>query len=325
MSIQEMIIEKLKSNQDAWISGESLSHELGVSRTTVSNYMQQLLTDGYEIEKSTKKGYRLTELPDLLNADLIKKDLKTTTFGQQDIYYFKEIDSTNTKAKQLATDSAAEGTLVISETQTGGRGRKNRNWFSKPHKNIHLSLILRPQIAPSEAPALTLMTAVALSEAITELTDIDIKIKWPNDLLVNKLKLAGILTELSTDMDSIDYVVIGIGLNVNINHAEFPEELSQIATSILAETDEKLVRVNILQNFLRLFEKYYNIFIKDGTEKILKRWKELSNVIGRDIEIEMIDKTVKGKVIDIDEQGVLVIEDKSGQRQNIFSGDLRIL
>jgi BirA family biotin operon repressor/biotin-[acetyl-CoA-carboxylase] ligase len=325
MSIQKEIINKLKKNLTNWISGENLSQELDVSRTTISKHMLQLIDNGYEIEKSTKKGYRLNELPDLLSTARIKKNLTTKVFGQQDIFYFKEIDSTNTQAKQLATENSPEGTLIIAESQNKGRGRRSRSWFSTPHKNIHLSIILRPKIAPSDAPALTLMTAVALAETIKELAEIDVKIKWPNDLLVNKLKLAGILTEISADMDSIDYIVIGLGLNVNTKIEDFPEELNGIATSIFSETDKKLARANIIQLFLCWFEKYYNLFISEGTQKILKRWKELSNIIGREIEIEMIDKTVQGKVIDLDEQGVLVIEDKSGGRQNIFSGDLKIL
>ena len=215
MVTKDQLLVYLKEKRRTWISGELLSDELSVSRSAVWKHIRKLREEGYVIESSPKKGYLLRRDSDLLLPNEIRHGLNTKVFGKKDIEYFKEIDSTNTKAKDLAQGGAPEGTVVIAEKQTKGRGRRGRTWLSPEGDGIYATLILRPAMSPGEAPRITLMTAVAVAEALLSLIQIDIRIKWPNDILVNGRKLAGILTEITADMDAVNYIVVGLGLNVN--------------------------------------------------------------------------------------------------------------
>ena len=236
----------------------------------------------------------------------------------------KETDSTNTRAKELAAQGAPEGTLIIAEKQTKGRGRRGRNWFSPPGGGIYFSLILRPAISPGETPRITLMTAVVLAETLISMMKLKLRIKWPNDILVNGKKLAGILTEISTEMDAVNYIVVGLGMNVNTRFKNFPSEIKKSATSILIENGKPFPRVRLIQHYLKLYEKYYDMFKKNDFEPIMKRWKELADIIGKEIKVDVIGKTHIGKVIDVDNDGVLILKDDQGVLQRIFSGDVTL-
>ena len=323
MAARDQILLHLEKGKGNWVSGESLAKKLAVSRSTIGKHISQLKDDGYQIESSPKKGYLLQKTSDLLTPREIRDALETKVFGKRDIVYFTEADSTNTKAKDLATKHAPEGALVLSEKQTKGRGREERNWFSPSRDGIYLSLILRPTIPPREAPGITLLTAVAVAEALLSLTRLKIAIKWPNDILVGGKKLAGILTEIGTQGDSIDYVVVGLGLNVNT--PRFPDDIRDKATSMLIETGKRFSRVKVIREYLKWYEAYYEVFKNIGFEPIRKRWRELTNMIGQQITVEMIDKRCRGEVQDIDKDGALIITDRTGKSHRIIFGDVTVI
>ncbi len=322
MTTKDSLLLYLKKHKNRWVSGEHLSHKLAVSRAAVNKHIRKLREDGYHITSSTKKGYCFQGAGDLLIPAEIQEGLKTRIFGKPDIISFDNTDSTNIQARLLAEKGAPEGTLVLAEKQTSGRGRKGRTWFSPPGRGIYASLILRPAMPPSEVPGITLITAVAAAESLIALTKLPIKIKWPNDLLINSRKLAGILTEISTEMDAVNYIIVGIGLNINTPPEDFPEEIKPIATSVLAESGKTFSRVDILQAFIHQYEACYDQFKQEGFTGLRKRWKALTDIIGRNIKVEKVDATLSGQVVDVDNDGVLILKDNKGQMHRVFSGDV---
>ncbi len=323
MTIKEQLLLHLKDNMDAWISGESLSQQLGVSRAAIWKQARNLKEEGYIIQSSPKKGYHLCEISDLLLPGEIRERLGNNLFGGQQIYYYKELETTNLKAKELASQGVPEGTLIIAEKQTKGRGRRGRSWFSPAGYGIYASMVLRPSIAPTEISSITLMAAVSAAEALIALTPLNVRIKWPNDILLNDKKIAGILTEISSDMDIVDYLIIGIGMNINTPKDLFPPEIKETATSILIETNRPFQRVEILSEFLKIYEHYYINFKKSGIEPIMGRWKELANIVGKRIEVDVMGQKYRGDVVEI-ENGILILKDH-GRTHRIFSGDVTIL
>lgn len=324
MTTKNKLLVCFKEQKGEWVSGESISNKLSVSRTAIWKQVCNLKADGYVIESSSKKGYLLSRTPDLLLADEIREKLNTSVFGKQDIIHLKETDSTNTRAKDLASHGAPEGTVVIAEKQTKGRGRRGRSWFSPLSDGIYASLILRPAISPVVASKITLMAAVAVAESLLSLTQLDVRIKWPNDILINGKKIAGILTEISTEMDRVDYIVIGLGLNVNTSFKNTSKEVRERATSILAETGKRFPRIKLIRAYLQFYEKYYEMFNKSGFEPIMSRWKELANIIGQRIIVDTISKKYIGEVLNVDDDGILILKDDRGITHRIFSGDVTL-
>ncbi len=322
MDTKDKIILNLKANMGNWISGEQLSKNFEISRAAISKQIRKLRQMGYEIVSSPRKGYLLESVSDLLLANEIKEGLKTKILGRKDIVSFTETDSTNTQAKDLAIKGAPEGTLVIAEKQTMGRGRRGRAWFSPKGDGIYASLILRPTIPPSEAPLITLLTAVVAAETLKSVTELNPRIKWPNDILINGKKIAGILTELSMEMDAVDFVIVGIGLNVNTPVSCFDEEIKDIATSVFIETGKRFERTTLIKKYLEHYEAYYEMFNKKGFKPILQKWKALADIIGRRITVDMISKKHVGQVVDVDVDGVLVLKDDNGKLHRIYSGDV---
>ncbi len=325
MTTKEQLLSYLKKEMGNWVSGESLSNKLSVSRAAIWKHIKKLKEEGYHIESSPKKGYLLSRISDLLLPAEIEEGLDTRIFGKGNIVYFNEINSTNIKAKELAAMGTPEGTLVVAEKQTNGRGRRGRSWFSPSGDGIYASLILRPAMSPIELPRITLMTAVAVSEALLSLTRLKIRIKWPNDILVNGKKIAGILTEISTEMDEVDYIIVGLGLNVNTPYESFPEDIRETATSILIETGKQFSRAPIIREYLRWYEKYYEIFKKRGFESIMQRWKQLADIAGERIMVDVLGEKFIGEVLDVDNDGVLLLMDSEGKTHRIFSGDVQIM
>jgi BirA family biotin operon repressor/biotin-[acetyl-CoA-carboxylase] ligase len=324
ITTRDNILFYLKKNKGIWVSGESLSSHLDVSRAAVNKHIKRLRQEGYTIESSTKKGYFLKTFDDLLLADEIREGLDTRIIGRTDILHLKETDSTNLQAKNLAAEGAPEGTLIVAESQHSGRGRKGRTWFSPPGLGIYSSLILRPAISPTEAPGITLMTAVAAAEAVIALTGIPARIKWPNDIMVKNRKLAGILTEISTEMDSVDFIIVGFGMNVNTPADDFPSDIKKIATSVYAETGKRFPRVKMLQTYLKNFEVHYETFKKEGFSGIREKWKALTEIIGKKVTVRKVAGEITGKVMDVDHEGVLILQDENGEIHRIFSGDLLV-
>jgi len=325
MSTREVLLDGLKQGLGAWVSGQALSDRLSMTRTAIWKHVHALKEDGYDIEASRRKGYRLRGVPDLLLVHEVRNDLRTRSFGRKDIHYFRQTDSTHLRGRELAAGGAPEGTLVIAEEQTHGRGRLQRSWFSPPQQGIYVSLILRPAIPPTEAPRITLLTAVAVADALLALTPMAARIKWPNDILVHGKKIAGILTEISTGMDAIDYMIIGLGLNVNIPAGDFPEEIRSQSTSVLAETGVSMMRSPLLGKYLEYFEHHYDIFQRQGFDPVMRRWKELSEMLDCRVRVDTIGRQHVGKVAGFDQNGFLMLQNDQGETIRVFSGDITLL
>ncbi|HWQ76750.1 MAG TPA: biotin--[acetyl-CoA-carboxylase] ligase [Syntrophomonas sp.] len=324
MTIRTTVLQALKERKGEWISGEALSGKLDVSRTMVWKHVKQLQGSGYEIESSSRKGYRLVACPDVLSPDEVKDGLTTDLLGRGEYFYYSSIDSTNNQARTLAAEGYAEGTVVVADTQTEGRGRRGRNWYSPAGQGIYISLILRPQMPLKEIPRISLMIAVAVAETLEKELALPARIKWPNDILINGRKVAGILSEAVTDLDGIEFVVAGIGLNINNPMRDFPNDFRTDPTSVLAETKQPASRVQILQSLLASLEKYYFILQQGNFTDILQRGRQLSMVIGQRVSLEDGGRLVSGRAVDIDENGFLVVCDATGENHTIFSGEIEV-
>ena len=316
------ILEMLRTRVGQFVSGEELGRQLGISRTAVSKQIQKLRQEGYDVESTVSHGHRLQRLPDLLRPEEVCPRL-TTQFIGSEIYYYTEIGSTNDEAKKRAVSGCPEGTLVITETQLGGRGRLARGWFSPVGKGIWFSVVLRPPFPPQEAPKCTLMAAVALNRAIREVTGIPCGIKWPNDILCNGKKIVGILTEMSAEMDAINHIVIGIGINVNIEANEIPPELKEIATSVLMETGVAVSRIDLFIKVLERLEELYLLVKTDGFAAVLSAWRQESITLGRMVNVIAPDKSFAGKAVDIDGDGALLVQTDQGM-ERVLAGDVSI-
>lgn len=326
MSTKDQLLILLKEGRGNWVSGELLGSRMAISRSAIWKHMCALKEEGYVIESSRKKGYILRQIPDSLLAHEIGDDLNTKTFGKKGIFYFKETTSTNIIAEQYAKEGVPEGALVIAEKQTHGKGRRGRSWFSPAGEGVYMSIILRPPISPNEAPKLTLIASVATAETLLCLTSSRITIKWPNDVLINEKKVAGILTEISAEIDKIHHVIVGIGVNVNTPEESFPSDIKDRATSIFVETGEHISRVKVVQTFLERFEKRYEQFKSNGFQSVMLRWKQLTDMIGKNISVGLIDNTsFTGEVVNIDEDGFLLLKDNEGTLHKVVSGDVTVL
>jgi len=255
MTLRDAVLQALKENKNGeWLSGETLSESLKVSRTTVWNQIKALLAEGYKVESSPKKGYRLSSPPDILSSAEVCPGLASEVFGRNEYIYYQEIDSTNSRARDLAAKGYPEGTVVVADMQTSGRGRRGRSWYSPRNQGIYMSGILRPVLPLKEISRISLVTAVAVAETFQEELNLPVCIKWPNDILINNKKIAGILAEVVTDMDGIEYIVVGIGLNINNRLDDFPRDLRTLATSAQVEDKQPVSRVKVLQGLLARLE-----------------------------------------------------------------------
>lgn len=315
------ILRLLRQDTNQYLSGEEISRQLQVSRTAVWKHIRILKGEGYEIESHPRLGYSLRTVPDLLLPNEICPRL-TTTFMGNTIHYFSTVSSTNTEAKRLANEGCPEGTIVLAEEQQSGRGRLSRGWFSPFAQGIWLSIVLRPKFPPQEAPKCTLLAAVAVARAIQAL-GVNCGIKWPNDILYNGKKLVGILTEMNAEMDAINYVVIGVGINVNTPINEFPEELCDIATSLSATLGRPISRPDLLIAVLSELESLYTLASEQGFSPIFTEWRKLSATLGKEVDVFGINRNFSGIALDIDEDGALVVETTTGI-EKVVAGDVSI-
>ena len=319
--MDDKILQLLRESPSAFLSGEEISRRLKVSRTAVWKRMKRLRRLGYEIEASTRSGYRLIQSPDLLTPSEIRPFLKTKWMGKT-IHHFHTLDSTNSKAYQLALDGAEEGEVVISESQEKGRGRLGRQWFSPPFLNLYLSVILRPKIPPHQASLITLMAAVATADAIQKFSGLLPLIKWPNDILLRDRKIAGLLNEIHSEMDRIHFVILGIGVNLNLDERMFSKEIRAEATSLKIEMGQAISRKIFLQTLLQELEKWYTIFMKEGSALILKAWRDRAHIKGRRVKVTSFGKALTGVAVDIDSDGALILETAGGKRERVVAGDI---
>jgi BirA family biotin operon repressor/biotin-[acetyl-CoA-carboxylase] ligase len=257
----------------------------------------------------------------MLTVEGIKKSL-TTRFIGADIYIFDAIDSTNDYAHKLAKEGAKEGTIVLSESQTKGKGRLGRTWFSPPGANIYLSVILRPQMPTSQITLITFASAIAVAKSIRDIANLDADIKWPNDILIRGKKVAGILSEMGAEKDKVKFAIVGIGINVNLDKKDIPLELIDKATSTKIESNSLIDRTNLICRVIENLEEWYNLFERKGINDIIKEWKSLAITIGRDVKVQSGNSFVEGRAVDIDENGALLIKDRNGVIQKVLSGDV---
>lgn len=318
--MKNKILNTLK-DADGFVSGEELSKILGVSRTAVWKHISKLKQEGYELESVTRKGYRLLHSPDLLTAEELAYGLNTEKIGQK-ILCFDEIDSTNLEVKRQALDDEKHGLVVVAEEQTKGRGRKGRQWVSPKGTGIWMSLMLKPDLSPSSAPMLTLVAGLAVCEAIQGQTGLEAQIKWPNDIVVQKKKICGILTEMNGEIDHLNYIVLGIGVNVNVEG--FPKELEDIATSLKIASGKEVSRVQLLQKILERLEHYYRIFERDGDlQNLIEGYKSHCITYNKEVKVLGPLETMEGIVVDITDQGELILETEEGTKK-VVSGEVSV-
>lgn len=319
--MKNKILKRLK-NGDEFISGEKLSEEFHMTRSGIWKYINMLKEDGYIIESVPRNGYRILSSPDILTFEEIEEYLSTEFLGRK-IYYYDTIDSTNKEAKKIAP-LEDEGTLVIAEEQIEGKGRLGRNWISPKGKGIWMSIVLKPDVEPFKVGAITLLAAAALYNGLKNM-GIDSEIKWPNDILIKGKKVSGILTEMSAELNMLNYIVMGIGINVNLEEDDIPEELKEKATSIKIDQKKEIDRKELLANILNEFEKLYIPFRDSGnTSKWIEICRKNSATIGKEVRIIRGNKEKRGKALDIDHKGELIVEFENGDIENIFAGEVLV-
>lgn len=317
--MEEKILNELK-NADDYISGEILSSTLQVSRTAIWKHINNLKAKGYIIEGVSKKGYKLLSSPDLIDKSEVISLLETSQIGKN-IVYFNEIDSTNIKAKELAQRNVETGSLIVAEKQTLGSGRFNRKWIS-PNGGLWFTLVLRPNISPMEAPKITQIAAASVYKTLKDL-NIDVNIKWPNDIHLNDKKLCGILAEMKCDMDSVHYLVLGIGMNININRNDFNDDTNSIATSLKIEFNKQFSRTEILSSFLNHFEKLYLRFVNylDLSETI-SICRNNSNIFGKQAKLITYNKEEIVTCVSLSDAGDLIVKDSEGNEKAVLTGEI---
>lgn len=320
-STRNKLIHLLANNDDQYISGQMLSEKLHISRSAIWKQMKNLEKAGYEIEGKPNQGYRILSYPDDVSEYTLQWGLDTNWLGKR-IIHKRTTTSTQIDAHQLAQENCEHGTIVIADEQTKGKGRMNRPWHSSKNKGIWMSIILRPEILPFRAPQLTLLTATVLADVLNDHVGIRPQIKWPNDILIDGKKTAGILTEMQAEQDQIQYVVIGIGLNVNQGKADLPDNIGYSATSLQIETDKQWDLNEIIQNILLTFEKRYTSYIDNGFGKIKSKWESYGYKIGEVIWMKTLSEKQQVIFLGIAEDGALLIKDHSGEVKKIYSAEI---
>lgn len=316
---EELVLGFLAEAGDEFVSGEAISDKLGLTRAAVWKHVESLRAQGYRIDAVPARGYRLGAIPDRLTPLELRPLLNTHDIGQV-LHHFEVISSTNDHARELAEEGADHGEVVIAESQTGGRGRRGRPWVSPPGLNAYFSVILRPDLPPARAPELTLLASVAICDALRQ-ANVPAAIKWPNDLLAQERKIAGILTELAAEPESVRWAVIGIGVNVNAGRADFPPELRDVATSVLLERGAPAPRALFVAACLTALEDWLDRHAEEGFEPVRRAWRERSATLGRDVTVRTDGRDIVGRAEDVDELGALLVRTERGM-ERVLSGDV---
>ena len=326
--MKEKILRALREHQNGYVSGAALCEQFGVSRQAVWKNITALKENGYEIESVSNKGYRLISSPDKLYAPDILSRISDSCLCKK-VECFESLDSTNIKAKQLAELGEEEGALVVAEEQTAGKGRRGRGWASEAGTGIYMTLLLRPKLSPHRVSGLTLLAALAVTQAIREVCGVEARIKWPNDVIIAKKKICGILTEMSSEENYIHYVVVGIGINVNAE--AFPKEIEDIATSVFLQTGSKVNRCELTASVVQHFCRYYEAFCKEQDLRsvieeydavLANRDKEVKVYYGM-VEHATPEQTDTGIARGIDSEGALLVE-IDGSIKRILSGEVSV-
>jgi len=315
-------ILKLLKETDGYISGQELCERFGVSRTAIWKVINQLKEEGYEIEAVRNKGYVLKGVSDVLSKAELESSMDTKWAGRN-VLYFDRTDSTNIRVRAAGEAGAPHGTLAVAEIQDGGKGRRGRSWVSPPGVGIWMSILLRPQIHPIAASMLTLVMALATQKGIKEATGIESQIKWPNDLVLNKKKICGILTEMGTELMEIQYVIPGTGINVN--QENFPDEIKETATSLYLETGKKYQRSRIIVEVMRALEEYYEIFVRtEDMSGLMEEYNEKLVNLGNEVCVLDPAGEFRGVSEGINEKGGLIVRLPDGTRTEVISGEVSV-
>lgn len=319
--MKKKILDILKKYEGEYVSGEKLSEELGITRSGIWKHMKSLKEAGYEIDSVSNKGYKLTGTPDKINEDEVSPLLKTKYIGRV-FHHFNEIDSTNTEAKRQSAQNVVDGMVITAEKQSKGKGRLGRQWESPKGTGIWMSVVLTPDISPILAPKTTIIGAAAVYNALKDM-GVDAGIKWPNDIVVDGKKVCGILTEMNAEIDRINYIVLGVGINVNMD--SFPEELKEKATSLKLELKEEVSRKELTAKVLNYIEYYYDLFKNTGSIKeVISICKRGSVLLGKDVKVINCGKETLCKAIDIDEDGELIVQYEDGSIHKVLSGEVSV-
>jgi len=324
LNTKDRILAMLTSKKGEFVSGEQVSEELGISRTAVWKHILKLKEEGHNIQSVNKLGYRLVNSGDIYDRSTIVSKLNTEILGKS-LYFFDTIDSTNDELKRMAADGACEGTVVVSACQTGGKGRRGRHWQSDADVGIYMSVLLRPELSPENVQSITLLASSAVCKALDKYVPNKLGIKWPNDILINNKKVCGILTEMTSEPDKVQAIILGIGLNVWNKEEDFRDGLAETATSLSLNTDKELSRSLLVADILHELEDLYLGFAEKGdTSSFMDIWRSFSITIGRDIIIYQGDNKWQAKALDVLDDGRLLVETPDGQRRTILSGEISI-
>jgi BirA family biotin operon repressor/biotin-[acetyl-CoA-carboxylase] ligase len=323
MTADAKILSALRADPDG-VSGAQLAAQLGVSRAAVWARIEELRRAGYEIEAGPHFGYRLVGSPDALHADDLLARLGKTKIVGRDIRVFEETTSTNDVIEKLARDGVKEGVAVFAESQTKGRGRLGRKWMSPTHKGLWFSILLRPELRPQETTQLTVASATALRRAIKTVTGLHAEIKWPNDLLIGGKKIAGVLTEMSAELDRVRHVILGIGVDVNQAAGEFPPELRKTATSLKIEAGEKVVRAELATEMLRELDADYARICDGQFSAIADEWQAGCATLGQNVSVQMGTRRIRGCAESLDDEGALLVRTEHGRLERVIGGDVTL-
>lgn len=315
--MKEKLLELLKK-ADGYISGEEIGDILGVSRAAVWKGINALRKDGYVIEAATNKGYMLKEENDVISASWLEKNIETKYLAKK-VLFFESTDSTNEECKKIAA-SCDEGVLVIADEQTGGKGRLGRSWKSPKGSGVWMSMVLKPDISPWAVSSVTLVAGLAVCIAIREL-GLEAGIKWPNDVYINGRKTCGILTEMSAQMEKVDYVIVGIGINVNTEY--FPEELENTACSLYTEAGAKFERNAVISAVWKHFERLYDSFKQGGFSSVKGSYEENCINIGKRVRV-ISSEGYEALAVGVNDNGELLVEKDNGEIAAVFSGEVSI-
>ena len=314
------LLTLLAENATIVISGTRIAKEIGVSRSTVWRWAQRLRELGVKVKGQPATGYFLEQVPEILTPDMLRQRLKGSLFGKR-IYHFFKTDSTNRVALELGHAGEPEGAVVVAEEQTAGRGRAGRAWHSDRAVGIYATLLLRPRLAPVQAPLLTMMAGLSARSAVQAVTGLTVDLKWPNDLMINGKKTGGILTEMHAEPGQIRFVIVGIGLNVN--QEKFPGEIASVATSLRVEAGKPQSRMEVLVRLLREFESDYNRLQREGVASVVQRFESVSSYAkGKRVRVSNGTESYVGTTAGLGPEGLLQVEREDGRLMTVISGDV---
>jgi BirA family biotin operon repressor/biotin-[acetyl-CoA-carboxylase] ligase len=315
------LLTLLAENATIVISGARIAREIGVSRSTVWRWAERLRRLGVKVKGQPATGYFLEQVPDILTPNMLKQRLKGSLFGKR-IYHFFKTDSTNRVALELGHAGEPEGAVVLAEEQTAGRGRAGRLWSSERAAGIYVTLLLRPKLAPVQAPLLTMMAGLSAHAAVEAVTGLAVDLKWPNDLIIGGKKVGGILTEMHAEPGQVRFVIVGIGLNVN--QEKFPGELASMATSLRMEVGKTQPRMELLVRLLREFESDYNRMLREGVASVVKRFEVISSYAhGKRVRVTNGTESYLGTTAGLGPEGLLQVERDDGRVVTVIAGDVQ--